>query len=533
MDGDYSQFALGEMCEADQAGFMGHTNGYCYQCANTGPWPANASNINNCNNTFDVYKVVCRGLCPANHYVMNHQCNPCAPGKSSPAGYDAAGPNKWCKPIICEENEFVYDHECHPCHPGYKNWAGDRATDGNTMCEPIICHANEHVMNHKCEPCPSGEKNIAGDRAAGEDTHCHDASLVCTYEAVDESECPEEGCEGPDEVGCLQQGLDDILCPQAVMGMSDPRRSLGLEIDLGLGANDSPQGANDSPLGANDSPLGANDSPLGANDVVIEGDLFCYDIMEEYNSDRRQLQENEEIEIDFGEVGMFDGFFQLGVGEHGCQYMMLDFDCGLKQCPEDIYDTHLADDELCELDLKHSTFEEQASDLFEIGWMGRRNNLDFTDPMLISNCGDHDVYRKVCQKIEVIRINIFWYFPALDIASCQFVLDTGLLHQAFANWTGVPVENIFLECNLGLDVDIAGVTRRDLKESERNKNSEREHHEKSELGEINNLIDELEVRNLVEFILADGERNGGKQSGSGRGVVPEFPRERRERNNHH
>eukprot|EP00494_Astrolonche_serrata_P023767 UN24025 len=369
--------------------------------------------------------------CPENNYVMNHRCNPCSPGKSSPAGYDPLGPNKWCSPIICEENEYVDDYACHPCHPGYKSPGGDKATKGDTLCEPIICHTNEKVVDHKCHPCQPGYKNIAGDRAAGDDTFCHDASLVCRYEAIEEEECEPLGCEGPDEVACLQSGLDSIVCPDALI--PSDRRNL-------MGGIECPECDEDI-----------------EDDNIIEASLFCDAFMD--GSDRRDL-------LAAGNTNdSLNPFFQF---DSDCEYMMVDFDCGLQQCPHDVYDESLEDDTLCELDMHNFNFASSKHpivDMNSAAFSAMAKQFYERHEDVIGNCGQFDVYRKTCKTIEIITINIFWYLPSLDLEQCLFVLDTGLLHQAFANWTGLEVENIYLECLLG-EEDYPGETRRELKRSE-------------------------------------------------------------------
>eukprot|EP00494_Astrolonche_serrata_P029936 UN30203 len=383
-------------------------------------------------------------------------------------------------PIVCEENEHVFDHECRPCEPGYKREEGDKASGENTLCQPIICHENEHVLNHECVSCEWGFVNEAGDRASGDDTPCRDASIRCRYEAIDESECPGT-CEGPDEVACDTMGLEDIMCPPTLSAVGDPRRNVGAVV-----------------------------FPEEEEEYeTINGSVWCEEafggLTEEafggLGMTRRELQNPNVFDPDGNNLAVDspsgeDNGFILDIG---CNYWKLDWDCGLLNCPHNVYDERLEDGELCELDMFDFVHEANLA----IGNLPEgppRRQLEIYAEDLIGNCGtgEHDVYRKVCERIELYIINILWFYP-LDIEQCYFVLETGLLHQAFANWMRVDINSIVLECFEEV------LDRRELKDSER---GNREAGKSAIDAAVGGHVDELELRNFVDFILADKERNG-------------------------
>lgn len=72
--------------------------------------------------------------CEENERVEAHQCIPCEPGRSRPAGDDPDGINTWCEPILCEVQERVEDYQCVPCPIEEYNDRTHRASDGDTAC---------------------------------------------------------------------------------------------------------------------------------------------------------------------------------------------------------------------------------------------------------------------------------------------------------------------------------------------------------------------------------------------------------------
>jgi len=135
----------------------------------------------------NVFKVLL--TCMENEYVSNHDCVPCAPGSTRPAGDLATGGDTACAATACAVNEYVSNHACIDCAPGGTRPPGDLATGPDTACaNTVVCAANEYVSNHACVPCAPGSTRPAGDPAIGSDTTCAD-TLCAADEHVESHTC--------------------------------------------------------------------------------------------------------------------------------------------------------------------------------------------------------------------------------------------------------------------------------------------------------------------------------------------------------